>query len=219
MIRDCRNDTAARIRAHADLVDKRLLEVGCGPGRVTRMLADGSTAVVGIEPDPEVLREAVATIPSAGFVCASGMDLPFDAHSFDAVLYSLSLHHHPDCLDALAEAQRVVVPGGVILVLEPTPESEIQRLCKVFEDEDHRLTAVEEALPRCGLEVLSREVFRTHWEFADFEDVAEYGFTYYDHPPDREKRGALREFLDSRVHDAPIRMTDTLRLTCLRSFR
>lgn len=216
MKRDCFNETRQAVLRHAPLNGKRILEVGCGPGRVTRMLSDDAGLIIGIEPEFGALREAKDCLPDIPFLCGSGMDLPFSSGSFDAVLFTLSLHHHPDCSAALSEARRVVTPGGMVLVLEPTVESEIQRFCTVFENENHRLREVEAALPGECLNTLSVETFSTAWEFTDFEDAANYAFTYYDHPPDEAKRQALRNFLGTKATDAPIRMTDTLRLNCLR---
>jgi hypothetical protein len=103
-----------------------------------------------------------------------------------------------------------------VLVLEPTPESQIQSFCRVFEDEDHRLAAAEKALHQSNLEITSKKRFHTYWEFTDFEDAANYAFSHYSHPPDREKRNALKSFLGQQAHAIPIHMTDTLQLTVLR---
>lgn len=183
------------------------------------MYAHDCGQVVGIEPEFDAVQTATHNIPHASFLCGSGMNLPFVDDSFDVVLFTLSLHHHADHLGALAEAQRVTGSTGSVLALEPTPESEVQQFCKPFEDEDHRLIAAENALSRCPLETVSKETFTTQWMFEDFEDAAEYAFTYYDHPPDTDKREALRTFLESKAADAPVWMTDTLCLTCLRSRR
>lgn len=217
MIIDCYKDTGRKILAHSNLHGKRTLEIGCGSGRVTTMYANDAWQVIGVEPEIEAVYKAAQAVPDASFICASGMNLPFAANSFDVVLFTLSLHHHPDCLAALDEAQRVIAQDGLIIVLEPTPESEIQRLCKVFEDEDYRLKTAEEALSQCGLEIASKETFITHWEFSEFEDVIDYTFSYYNHAPDAEKRLALQKFLGSKANDTPIQMTDSLRLTCLQS--
>lgn len=216
MIRDCHWDTRKRLLAHAALKGRRILEVGCGTGRVSRMYADEARLTVGIEPELQAVCRAAREVPDVSFTCGSGMHLPFADGSFDVVLFTLSLHHHPDCLAALDEARRVIANDGAVLVLEPTPESEIQRFCKPFEDEDHKLIAVEESLKRCSLEIASKEAFDTCWEFSDFEDAADYPFAHYNHPPDEEKREALRRFLGPKGLNTPIEMTDTLRLTCLR---
>lgn len=216
MIRDCYKDTLRRILDHTDLKGKRVLEIGCGPGRITQMFIDAPHLIVGVEPEFEAVRQGTKNVPDAIFICGSGMNLPFQSDSFDVILFSLSLHHHPDSLAALTEAGRVMAHTGLILILEPTIDSEIQRFCKPFEDEDHKLIAVEETLARNPFDTISREVFTTHWEFTDFADAANYAFTYYDHPPDEDKRKALQDFLGPKAQNGPIRMTDTLRLTSLR---
>ena len=218
MIQDQHGYTLEKLLSHADLNGKIVLEIGCGSGRITQLYANSAQFVVGIEPEMADVSEAARTIPNASFLCGSGMNMPFPSESFDIILFTLSLHHHPHCLDALSEARRIVSSSGQVLVLEPTPESQIQRFCNIFVNEDHRLAAVEKALPRCDLEITSRECFTTYWEFSDFEDAANYAFTYYNHPPDKQKRQALENFLGTQAHDAPLTMTDTLRLTCLRRF-
>ena len=218
MLRDRGLETRKAILSTVEMEGKRVLEIGCGNGRVTAMYARDAALVVGVEPDLSVLRGTVEALPEISFACASGMDLPFADNSFNVVLYTLSLHHHPDIAAALNEARRVASGNGFVLVLEPTVESEIQRLCKVFEDEDHRLAVVEQALPSCGMKISARRTFSTQWEFDGFDDVAEYAFTYYAHPPDMEKRRALRDFLGERSENVPLRMSDTLRLTCLRAY-
>lgn len=216
MVRDSYKDICRKIREHADLSGKRILEVGCGSGNITQMYMNDPQLIVGIEPDSDAVRNGAKTVPNASFVCGSGMSLPFASDSFDVVLFTLSLHHHWDSLAALAEARRVLTGDGLILVIEPTPESEIQKFCKPFEDEDHKLIAVENALTRCPLETVSKETFQTHWEFTDFADATNHTFTYYNHPPDEDKRNALLNLLGPKAHEAPIRMLDTLRLTTLR---
>ncbi|WP_243545148.1 class I SAM-dependent methyltransferase [Pseudodesulfovibrio tunisiensis] len=216
MIRDCHNDIRRNLFNRSDFKGKRILEIGCGAGAVTRSYVDNARFAVGIEPDFDAICKGAETVPDAFFICGSGMNLPLASGCFDIVLFTLSLHHHPDCLAALVEARRTMTRDGLILVLEPAMESEIQRFCGIFENEDHRLMAVEDALARCPLETISREVFTTHWMFTNFADAANYAFTYYNHPPDEDKRKSLRDFLGPKAHDAPIMMTDTLRLTCLR---
>jgi ubiquinone/menaquinone biosynthesis C-methylase UbiE len=216
MIQDKYGDTLEKLLSYAEFKGKRILEIGCGEGRVTQMYAKDAGRVIGIEPQFEAICKAKQTVSEPFFLCGSGMSLPFYAENFDLVLFTLSLHHHPDCLAALCEARRVLCSGGLVLVLEPTPESQIQSFCRVFEDEDHRLAAAEKALHQSNLEITSKKRFHTYWEFTDFEDAANYAFSHYSHPPDREKRNALKSFLGQQAHAIPIHMTDTLQLTVLR---
>ncbi len=90
-----------------------LLDVGCGEGTFCRFSAHDQGLVVGVDTDPTVLPS-----PSRGerYVVASGVALPFPDESFDAVTMTMVLHHL-DPARALAEAARVLTPGGVLLVL------------------------------------------------------------------------------------------------------
>ncbi|WP_051694492.1 class I SAM-dependent methyltransferase [Desulfohalovibrio reitneri] len=207
--------TQRELYMRADFHGARVLEVGCGNGRVTAMYADDTATTVGLEPDHAAALQAVRHVPKSRFAQASGENLPVLSGGFDIVLFTLSLHHHPGPERALKEAARVTAPGGRILALEPAPEGEVQRLCNIFSNEDSELQNTQRALEACGLSVLSSGLFSTEWVFRDFHEVVEYAFSYYDHPQDEAKLSEMRRFLESKVNDAPLRLTDTLRLTSL----
>ncbi len=149
------------LQSRARFACARVLEIGCGNGRVTREYAGVPRQTVGVEPACEPLRQARKAIPAAYCVCATGMELCFAPGSFDIALFTLSLHLHPDPAAALAEAASVLAPGGRIMVLEPVPHSRIQQLCNIFHNEDDRLNAAEHALQQSSQCVLSREEFPT----------------------------------------------------------
>ena len=95
----------------------RILEVGCGTGVLTRMLArwPGVGEIIGVDPTPSLLRRAralAADIPNIRFEEADGRSLPFDPHSFDVVVFDSTLSHVPEPERALAEAHRVLRPLG-----------------------------------------------------------------------------------------------------------
>lgn len=216
MLQDEQQLTRQKLMDHAEFNGANVLEIGCGPGRVTAMYAHAPALTIGIEPDADCAAKASHTVPAAGFACASGMALPFADNTFDIALFTLSLHHHPDPALALKEAARVLRTNGRILVLEPKPESEIQRLCNIFENEDHRLHRAAKALSDTPLTLLDTEDFLTEWLFDDLNAVARYAFNYYNHPQDPAKRQAMRDFLGQRAEAVPVCMTDTLRLSCFK---
>jgi ubiquinone/menaquinone biosynthesis C-methylase UbiE len=95
----------------------RALEVGCGTGAVTRALAawPGVGEVVGVDPSPTFLdkaRELASGDTRISFERADGRALPFEAASFDLAVFHTTLCHVPEPERALAEAFRVLRPGG-----------------------------------------------------------------------------------------------------------
>jgi ubiquinone/menaquinone biosynthesis C-methylase UbiE len=98
----------------------RLLDIGCGTGFIIRLAADLFDEVWGID----VTRAMLALVPnSSGNVhtCeADASSLPFQSASFDVVSAYSFLHHLKEMEPVLAEAFRVLQPGGCLYVdLEP----------------------------------------------------------------------------------------------------
>jgi len=92
----------------------RMLDVACGSGYAAGMAAERGAEVIGIDITPELLAIARERLPGAEFH-DSGMDvLPFAAESFDAVTAFSALQFAEDPAAAVAEAYRVLRPGGVI---------------------------------------------------------------------------------------------------------
>lgn len=101
----------------------RVLEAGCGSGAVARELAGrpGIAAVTGLDPSPVFLaraRELAAGIANLGFEEGDARALPHPDGAFDAVVFHTCLSHVPRPEAALAEAFRVIRPGGRLAILE-----------------------------------------------------------------------------------------------------
>jgi SAM-dependent methyltransferase len=90
----------------------RILDLGCGVGHSYELLAPRET--VGLDIDPDALADQERET-RAGDMRA----LPFAAGSFDGVLSVQSLEHVPDPESVLAEARRVLVPGGPAIFVTP----------------------------------------------------------------------------------------------------
>ncbi len=99
----------------------RVLELGVGTGLDLPYYSEVSE-VVGIDPDPHMLRRARARASTVSFpvelVEGSAESLPFEDASFDAVVVALALCTIPDPARALSEARRVLRPGGKLHFLE-----------------------------------------------------------------------------------------------------
>ena len=93
----------------------RILDVGCGPGRLLAPLAS-SHDMTGCDISPEMLEEARQRCPpDVSLVEADARSLPFPDESFDAVIALDLLTHLPELESGLRELARVVVPGGLLL--------------------------------------------------------------------------------------------------------
>jgi ubiquinone/menaquinone biosynthesis C-methylase UbiE len=102
--------------------DAELLEVGCGTGPVSRFLSTlpGVAHVTGVDPSPlfvERARELAGDAP-VDFAAGDGRELDLGDESFDAVVFHTALRHVPGCERALAEAHRVLRPGGSLAVFD-----------------------------------------------------------------------------------------------------
>jgi ubiquinone/menaquinone biosynthesis C-methylase UbiE len=100
----------------------RVIEVGAGTGLNLPHYPTAVTEVVALEPDPHMFRRLVAAMGDAAVPVrvarASAEALPFDDATVDAVVMSLVLCSVPDVDEALAEARRVLEPGGRLLFFE-----------------------------------------------------------------------------------------------------
>ena len=185
------------------------LEIGCGDGRLSAGLSGGARRYVAVDPDRSAIVTARARVANAGFCAASGEALPFGADSFDRVLFTLSLHHQ-DSRRALAEARRVLRPGGRIVAVEPLDDGEVERLCNIFHDEGADLAAAVKAVAESGLVREAETVIEPPWVFEDRRDVLRWLFDYYDRGSDAALERRVDAFLGERRTARPIVLMDRL---------
>jgi demethylmenaquinone methyltransferase/2-methoxy-6-polyprenyl-1,4-benzoquinol methylase len=102
-----------------------VLDVACGPARVTRDLAQRTGAfVVGLDLSESMLHQGVLNIANAGLshqvglMLGRGEQLPFPDATFDALTFTYLLRYVNDPAATIAELARVVKPGGAIASLE-----------------------------------------------------------------------------------------------------
>ena len=96
-----------------------VLDVACGTGVVARTAADrmgGRGRVVGLDLNEGMLAVAGRLRPDIEWRQGDAAALPFEAHSFDAVLCQAALMFFPDRAGALREMARVATPGGTLAV-------------------------------------------------------------------------------------------------------
>jgi ubiquinone/menaquinone biosynthesis C-methylase UbiE len=86
----------AALRRLGDFHDRRVLELGCGEGRLTAGIAQDAAHVFAFDPDSDAVGRARRSLPAelAGRVTyqvASGKEIEIKPHSFDLVVFSWSL--------------------------------------------------------------------------------------------------------------------------------
>jgi len=103
--------------------DARVLDLGCGGGHVTYNVAPPVREVVAYDLAPEMLAVVVRAAAERGLNNVATRQgtverLPFDDHSFDAVLSRFSAHHWRDIDAGLREAARVLKTNGMIAIVD-----------------------------------------------------------------------------------------------------
>jgi predicted GNAT family N-acyltransferase/SAM-dependent methyltransferase len=154
--------TTEIIAAFLPLVDRRILEVGCGEGALVGWARRRGAEALGLEVDRGRLERARRSLGPRGLLVGVGEALPFAECCFDGVLYHNSFHHVPvhEQTEALVEAARVLRPGGRLLVLEPLAEGDYFELVRPLEDETAIRAAALRAIGRAtdlGFETITEE--------------------------------------------------------------
>jgi len=133
---------AAFVREVLTGTGRPLLEIGCGEGAnllhllasertpaTTATTADTASArCVGVDAFARKLVFASRVVPGARFACADAGRLPFADASFATVLIRDLLHHLPEPRTTIAEACRVLRPGGSFVLVEPNARNPLIRL-------------------------------------------------------------------------------------------
>jgi SAM-dependent methyltransferase len=113
---ECWTDTTVFVEALLDAAGvtrgTRLLDVACGPGFVSQAAAARGAEPVGLDLAPGMIERARRRSPDQRFVEGDALALPFEDERFDAVTMNFGILHLSEPERAVAEARRVLVPGG-----------------------------------------------------------------------------------------------------------
>jgi SAM-dependent methyltransferase len=96
---------------------RRVLDVGCGEGQLSRRASALGARVVGVDPTHNQITVARARAGGPAYAAAMAERLPFADASFDAVVMCLVIEHLDPFEPAIHEMARVLAPGGRCLLL------------------------------------------------------------------------------------------------------
>src|ERR1051326_3148293 len=165
-------------RHHADITEKtlrlmdlkpgdRVLDLGCGEGWASRILAnavqgaEGFGQVLGLDISDEMVRLARAhsrNFDNLMFVCGSAEQIPWEENFFDKILSVESFYYYANQERALGELFRVLAPKGQLFIL-----------INLYKDNHYSLRWVEEL--KVPVKVRSEQEYVDLLKSHGFEDV------------------------------------------------
>lgn len=109
----------------------RVLDVGCGLGALVReaLRLQPAVRLIGLDPDQDMLRHARSQVDGVRWAAALAQALPFSDNTLHHITTTLMLHHltRDQKQRALAEAVRVLRPGGRLFVTDWTAPKKAPR--------------------------------------------------------------------------------------------
>jgi len=104
----------------------RLVDIGTGTGRMISLFGPGASHALGVDRSPEMLRLARVKLAEAGLASAELRQgdmyaLPLSSGSADTVILHQVLHYAQQPAAAVAEASRLLAPGGRLLIVDFAP--------------------------------------------------------------------------------------------------
>lgn len=115
--------------------NKRILEIGAGTGRSIKDLVNiiPSNSIWLLEPSIHMLRIASKKYPDVNIIHGYAEKLPFPDGSYHRIFAIDSFHHWDDHVRSLNEIYRVLIPGGLFLLIEFDPSTRTGHFIKSME--------------------------------------------------------------------------------------
>jgi ubiquinone/menaquinone biosynthesis C-methylase UbiE len=176
-------ETEERLTQLLDLSgDERALDVGTGAGALALGLASLVQGVIGVDIVPELLEEARKRAPAnVEFADGDAYELPFPSDAFDLVSTARTLHHVQRPELVLAEMNRVLRPGGTMLVVDqlapndPLAAIELNRFERARDESTSRILAdvdLRGLFDSNGLVLRRAEVYPEERDLESYLDLA-----------------------------------------------
>ncbi len=131
---------------------KQALDVGCGVGYGTALLARTAARAVGIDISQKAVNEAFRLYPAGEFLQMDAENMTFPDQSFDVIVSTENFEHLPNQAKHVQELARVVRPDGFCFVATPNPELFVGQN-NPFHTKENTYSELRDLLSRCFREV------------------------------------------------------------------
>lgn len=174
-----------------NLKEKVVLEIGCGDGRISFLLAPLSKKFIGIDVEPKVIIEATRKIPGdlrekLEFRTGFGHQINLPSESIDTILMVLTLHEIALQYQGptLKEAWRVLKEKGQLFIADPLPFGQVQRLYDVVNRQiilfnhpvavKHSQEALKIFIKQGWFRLVKKTNLRSDWHFDSFVELYQF---------------------------------------------
>ena len=194
-----------------DLDGKKILELGCGRGDLTRLIAshgkDRHIVATEVDEKQHAVNLTIKDLPNVRFELAGAQKIPAVDETFDRVLMFKSLHHVPlDIMQAaLLEIKRVLKPGGLLYISEPIFQGDFNEVLRIFHDEEvvreAAFNAISKTVENGSLTLQDQIFFKSSIPMPDFAvfEKAVINVTHTDHQITPAMMAATRDAFEKAV--------------------
>ena len=123
-----------------------IMDLGCGPGYTTRLIANRfkESKVLGVDLDEELINQAKSNVEfkNVSFIVGDGTNLKFKSSKFDCIFEILAFHHIPNHFNAIKEVYRVLKKGGKFVTFDIAVKS-LNPFFKLIETQPEEFTKKE----------------------------------------------------------------------------
>jgi ubiquinone/menaquinone biosynthesis C-methylase UbiE len=166
------------LTSNIDFHSKVIIDVGCGFGKLTRILSNHCKYIYGIDL-PEIIAKAKIEEPlyNVQFKTGIGQDLPFNNNFADIIIFFTSFHHIPEneMSNTIKECFRVLKSRGRLCFVEPVArENSYYEMLRTIDDEAEIQKQAYQIIKRADLNNFSHVTeanFYLERSYKDFENL------------------------------------------------